>query len=58
MLAGDIILYHGNSLLAKLIQFFDGTEMNHAGIFLGEGMVGEALKDGLTKRTIEESITR
>ncbi len=33
--SGDIILYHGNSLLAKLIQFFDGTEMNHAGIFLG-----------------------
>ena len=56
MLAGDIILYHGNSLLAKLIQFFDGTEMNHAGIFLGEGMVGEALKDGLTKRTIDDSI--
>ena len=56
MIAGDIILYHGNSLLAKLIQFFDGTEMNHAGIFLGEEMVGEALTGGLTKRTIDDSI--
>jgi hypothetical protein len=55
-LAGDIILYHGNSLLAKLIQFFDGTEMNHAGIYLGEGMVGEALDGGLKQRTLEESM--
>ena len=56
IIAGDIILYHGNSLLAKLIQFFDGTEMNHAAIFLGEGMVGEALAGGLTKQTLDKSI--
>lgn len=56
VIAGDIILYHGDSLLAKLIQFFDGTEMNHASIYLGETMVGEALGGGLTKRTIDDSI--
>jgi hypothetical protein len=56
VIAGDIILYHGDSLLAKLIQFFDGTEMNHASIYLGEGVVGEALGGGLTRRTIDDSI--
>jgi len=58
VVTGDIILYHGDSLLAKLIQFFDGTEMNHASVYLGEGMVGEALVGGLTKRTIEDSMIK
>lgn len=57
VMPGDIVLYHGDSLLAKLIQFFDGTEMNHAAIYLGEGMVGEALAGGLKRRTLEESLS-
>jgi hypothetical protein len=56
VITGDILLYHGNSLVSKLIRFFDGTDVNHASICLGEDEVGEALGKGLTKRTIDDSI--
>jgi len=54
--AGDVILYHGNSLISKLIRFFDGTDVNHAAICIGNGKVGEALGEGLTKRSIDAGI--
>jgi hypothetical protein len=54
--AGDILLYHGDSLISKLIRFFDGTEVNHAGICIGEGRVGEALAKGLTRNNIDGGI--
>ncbi len=54
--AGDIILYHSNSLLAKLIQFFDGTEVNHASVCIGGGKVVEALGSGVKCNTIRKSI--
>ena len=53
---GDILLYHGNSLLAELIRFFDGTDVNHASICIGNGKVGEALGHGLTTNAIPDSI--
>lgn len=54
--AGDIILYHSNSLLANLIQFFDGTEVNHASVCIGDGKVVEAVGAGIKCNTIRGSI--
>jgi hypothetical protein len=56
LLPGDVLLYHGRSLLARLIRFFDGTEVNHAALFLGKGKVGEALARGLTRQTLKKSM--
>ncbi len=56
VVAGDILLYHGDNLISKLIRFFDGTEVNHAGICIGEGRVGEALAQGLTVNNIDGRI--
>jgi len=52
---GDVILYNGNAWISKAIRFIDGTEVNHAAVFLGGGMVGEAIGQGLTKRSFRES---
>ncbi|OGP67409.1 MAG: hypothetical protein A2W27_05245 [Deltaproteobacteria bacterium RBG_16_44_11] len=52
----DVILYHGKTWLAKAIRFFDGSNINHAGLYLGLEKVGEALANGLTKRSFQESI--
>ncbi|HKE15707.1 MAG TPA: caspase family protein [Kofleriaceae bacterium] len=53
---GDVLLYHGGSWVAKAIRLFDGTEVNHAGIYVGDGTVGEALGRGLTRRSLSESV--
>ena len=52
---GDVILYNGDSWISKAIRFFDGTEVNHAAVFLGNGRVGEAIGQGLTERSFGES---
>ena len=52
---GDVILYNGNAWISKAIRFIDGTEVNHAAVFLGGHMVGEAIGQGLTKRSFRES---
>jgi len=56
LLPGDILLYHGHSWLAKAIRLFDGTRVNHAGIYLGDGAVGEALGKGVIKTELAGSI--
>jgi hypothetical protein len=56
--AGDVLLYHGNSLLSKLIRFFDGTVVNHAAICIGEGRLGEAQAKGLAQTDIEGKIKK
>jgi hypothetical protein len=43
---GDVLLYSGQSLIGKLIRKLDGTDVTHAGIYVGKGMVGEALMVG------------
>lgn len=40
---GDVLLYRSNSLIARWICSIDGSEVSHAGLYLGDGMVGEAL---------------
>lgn len=52
----DVILYHGNTPLAKAIRFVDGTDVNHASLYVGGDKVGEALGNGLQERTLKESI--
>ena len=52
---GDVMLYNGNSWISKAIRFMDGTEVNHAALYLGEGRVAEAIAKGVTKRTFETS---
>ena len=49
-LPGDVILYHGSGLISWAIRFFDGTDANHAGVYLGNDSVGEALSHGLVTR--------
>ena len=43
---GDVLLYSSRSWIGKLIRKLDGTDVTHAGIFLGDGHVGEALMVG------------
>jgi hypothetical protein len=54
--AGDVFLYRGSGVLSRLIRFFDGAEVNHAGLYLGNEAVGEALGKGVVQRTLAGSI--
>jgi hypothetical protein len=56
LLAGDVLLYRGEGWLAKAIRFFDGSEVNHAGLYLGDGTVGEAMAKGLERRDLATSV--
>jgi len=53
---GDVLLYRGTSFISKGIQFFDGTEVSHAALYLGNEQVGEAVGHGLLSRGVQESI--
>lgn len=46
LLPSDVLLYSSQTLFGRLIRRLDGTEVTHAGIYLGNGMVGEALMVG------------
>jgi hypothetical protein len=52
----DVLLYRGEGLLPKLIRFFDGTQVNHAGLYLGNAQVGEAIAEGVVARSLDASI--
>ena len=56
LLPGDVLLYRGTSVVSQGIQFFDGTELSHAGLYLGDGWVGEALARGLVRNAIHTSL--
>lgn len=43
---GDVLLYSGQSMIGKLIRKLDGADVTHAGVYLGNGKVGEALMLG------------
>jgi len=51
---GDVLLYHGTSLLSKIIMTFDGGSYSHAGIFRA-GHITEALGDGIDQDAIAKS---
>jgi len=50
LVPGDVLLYKGTSLISRAIQFFDGTDFSHAALCLGDGVVGEAVSEGLVRR--------
>jgi hypothetical protein len=58
LLTIDVLLYHGTGLISNAIRFFDGTDVSHASLFLGETppAVGEALARGLTERSLAVSV--
>jgi hypothetical protein len=49
---GDVLLYHGTGFISQAIQFFDGTEMCHAALYMGKHEVGEAVAQGLVREDI------
>ncbi|NTU92510.1 MAG: hypothetical protein HGB29_00175 [Chlorobiaceae bacterium] len=53
--AGDVLLYHGESAVSQLIQWFSGSEYSHSSIFDGAAVV-EAVAEGIVRRTIDESL--
>lgn len=53
---GDVLLYSGTSWIAPLIKKIDGTEVSHAGLYLGAGRVGEALFRGIVENPLSQSI--
>lgn len=54
---GDVLLYRGTAALSKAIQFFDGSPVNHVAVYLGNGLVGEAVAEGLVQRDVSTSIS-
>lgn len=54
----DVLLYRGSGLLSKAIRFFDGTDVSHAGLYLGgtDFAVGEAIGEGLLRRPLSTSV--
>jgi hypothetical protein len=53
---GDVFLYRGTSLIGRAIRFFDGTEVNHAGLYVEQEQVGEALGGGLVTQPLDRSV--
>ncbi|HVE80223.1 MAG TPA: trypsin-like peptidase domain-containing protein [Gemmatimonadaceae bacterium] len=52
---GDVLLYRGTGIISKGIQWFDSSEVSHAGLYLGGLRVGEALANGLETRSLRDS---
>jgi hypothetical protein len=52
---GDVLLYRSEHLTARLIQALDGTPFNHASLYLGDGFVGEAVREGVVRRSLSAS---
>lgn len=52
---GDVLLYHGDSFISRLIELFDGGTYSHSSIFDGK-QVMEALADGIEVRTPQDSV--
>jgi hypothetical protein len=50
--AGDVLLFHGKGFLSWAIRVGDGTEVNHAAIALGDGVLAEAGGFGLQSRPV------
>jgi len=53
---GDVLLYRGEGLISWAIRLFDNSEVNHAGLYLGQATVGEALPQGLARQGLAQSV--
>jgi hypothetical protein len=56
LLPGDVLLYRGTGFVSRGIQFFDGSELSHAAVYMGDGVVGEAIATGLERQDIQASV--
>jgi len=56
--AGDVLLFRGTSALSWAIRLFDGGDVNHAAIALGDGHLAEAAGAGLVLADIEPAVAR
>jgi hypothetical protein len=52
----DVLLYHGDSPVSRIIQWFDGTVYSHASIYDGS-MIVEAIVGGVIKRDVAVSVS-
>jgi cell wall-associated NlpC family hydrolase len=43
LLPGDILLFRGESIISKMICWIDSSDVSHAGLYLGNNQVAEAL---------------
>ncbi len=55
---GDVILYHGTGILSCMIRCFSKSRVNHAGLYMGSGIVMEATKEGVHETKIANSIAK
>ena len=46
LLPGDILLFRGESIISKMICWIDSSDVSHAGLYLGNNQVAEALING------------
>jgi hypothetical protein len=53
---GDVLLFHGHSLVSWAIRTLDGSRVNHAAIALDGGMLGEAAGAGLRRFSIADAV--
>jgi hypothetical protein len=53
---GDVLLFHGHSLVSWAIRKLDGSRVNHAAIALDGGMLGEAAGSGLRRFSIADAV--
>jgi len=57
LVSGDVLLYRGTAAISRAIQLLDGTDVSHAGLYLGNRRVGEALvKGGLVNNALADSV--
>src|SRR5438477_9350218 len=54
--AGDILLLRSSGLLAWATRFFDGSEVDRAALYLGDGRVAECVDGPPVARTLEECL--
>jgi hypothetical protein len=54
--AGDVLLFRGSSWISRAIRWFDGSDVNHAGIALGPTALAEATGHGLDDADIRGAI--
>jgi hypothetical protein len=55
---GDVLLFHGRGFVSWAIRKFDGTDVNHAAISLGDGKLGEAAGRGLQTADLSEAFQK
>jgi hypothetical protein len=53
---GDVLLYERSGVVSSLIRLFDGTDFSHAGLYVGDDEVGEAVAKGVVRQPLAVSV--